>query len=235
MEKTYQIDNKKHQVGISVAKAVCIILMVIGHSKCPDYVWKFIYLFHMPCFFIISGILFKMAYIDTPVSVFIKKKIKSLYKPFVTYAILFIVLHNLFFYAGWVVDLWSLRDILFKSIQSLIFLPVVTLQGGMWFVERLFFASIFVLVVIKFVKLRCLKLETCYGKAAIFLSVLSIIVASVERSFDISVPYFGQLTMQASAYILAGIAIKQYHFYRSYGILYGGGYPNIGVPAVINI
>lgn len=36
---------------IAIAKALGIMLMVVGHSGCPDYLYRFIYMFHMPLFF----------------------------------------------------------------------------------------------------------------------------------------------------------------------------------------
>ncbi len=43
----------------SLLKGIGIALVVIGHSGCPDALCDFIYAFHMPLFFIISGFLFK--------------------------------------------------------------------------------------------------------------------------------------------------------------------------------
>ena len=48
---------------LDIAKGICIILMVIGHSGCPTYLHDFIYMFHMPCFFFISGWLLNDRYI----------------------------------------------------------------------------------------------------------------------------------------------------------------------------
>lgn len=44
---------------IDWAKAICIFLMVCGHSPIKPYFHDFIYLFHMPVFFTISGYLYK--------------------------------------------------------------------------------------------------------------------------------------------------------------------------------
>lgn len=46
------------ETWIDWAKAICIYLMVVGHSNVTERVFDFIYLFHMPVFFIISGILY---------------------------------------------------------------------------------------------------------------------------------------------------------------------------------
>ena len=48
----------KYVTWISIAKAIGICLVVIGHSGAPEYVVKYIYSFHMPLFMLISGYLF---------------------------------------------------------------------------------------------------------------------------------------------------------------------------------
>lgn len=48
-------------VFLDIAKAICIILVVIGHyhpDNSPEWynvIWKFIYSFHMPLFMFASG------------------------------------------------------------------------------------------------------------------------------------------------------------------------------------
>jgi predicted tellurium resistance membrane protein TerC len=44
--------GKNNCNSITIAKAIGIILMVVGHSGCPQMLSKFIYLFHMPLFFL---------------------------------------------------------------------------------------------------------------------------------------------------------------------------------------
>ena len=44
----------KNQNYITIAKALGIIFMVIGHSHINEYVRSFVYLFHMPLFFFCS-------------------------------------------------------------------------------------------------------------------------------------------------------------------------------------
>ena len=44
---------------LDIAKGITIILMVIGHTSIPDPFSRFIYAFHMPLFFLVSGFLSK--------------------------------------------------------------------------------------------------------------------------------------------------------------------------------
>lgn len=48
---------KERNVTIDIMKGIGIILMVVGHSGCPSFLRNFIYTFHMPLFFMISGYL----------------------------------------------------------------------------------------------------------------------------------------------------------------------------------
>lgn len=75
---------------LGMAKGVAILLVVIGHSGCPQYLFRFIYLFHMAFFFIASGSFFKEEYLMHPFT-FVYKKIRSIYIPFVTIVTLYII------------------------------------------------------------------------------------------------------------------------------------------------
>lgn len=89
----------KRNNTIAIAKGIAIILMVIGHAEAPELLTNFIYTFHMPLFFIAAGYFFKRKYLDDPWS-FCVKRFKGLYVPFVTWALVFLLLHNPFHYLG---------------------------------------------------------------------------------------------------------------------------------------
>lgn len=112
---------------MDILKALAIIAVVIGHSGSPSPIYNFIYLYHMPLFFFISGYFYKNEY-SNDISLLIKKRIKSLYIPFVAYEVLFLSLHNMFFnlniynnvvgFKDSVEHLYSLQDMIdaFRSI-----------------------------------------------------------------------------------------------------------------------
>jgi len=52
-----QVKNGR-DVGIDIAKGIAILLVIVGHLEIP-YVDAFIFSFHMPIFFIISGMFFR--------------------------------------------------------------------------------------------------------------------------------------------------------------------------------
>ena len=83
----------------SIIKALAIILMVIGHAEAPELITNFIYTFHMPVFFIAAGYFFQRKYIQQPWE-FCAKLFNGLYLPMVKWSIMFLLLHNVFFYFG---------------------------------------------------------------------------------------------------------------------------------------
>ena len=88
--------NKSRNNYISIAKAIGIILMVVGHSGCPSAIGRFIYMFHMPLFFVCSGYFFKEIANKTSLLTFCRKRIKGLYLPYLKWSLLFLLLHNVF-------------------------------------------------------------------------------------------------------------------------------------------
>ncbi len=84
---------------LSIIKGIAIILMVIGHAEAPAFLNSFIYIFHMPVFFIAAGYFFSRKNIDDPWR-FCAKRFKGLYIPFLKWSLMFLVLHNVFFYFG---------------------------------------------------------------------------------------------------------------------------------------
>ena len=81
---------------ISIAKAIGIIFMVVGHVYDKES-WgvHYIYMFHMPLFFVLSGYFFKCPRTKKDMIAFVKKKIVGLYIPYLLWTIFFILKINL--------------------------------------------------------------------------------------------------------------------------------------------
>ena len=56
---SYVITSNKRLAYIDVSKSICIFLMIIGHWTNNEILLTYIYSFHMPALFVISGILYK--------------------------------------------------------------------------------------------------------------------------------------------------------------------------------
>lgn len=146
---------------ISICKALAIILMVAGHADCPGVLSAFLYEFHMPLFFITAGYFFSLRYLNDEAT-FVKKRLKGLYVPFVTWSVFFLVIHN------WMFDLGILNELYGNwtggvthpysthRIQQNLW-NIVTAMGGydeflcgaFWFFRALLVASIGFLVCYK--------------------------------------------------------------------------------------
>lgn len=103
-------------------------------------------LFHMPLFFFLSGYLFHWR----PIKDFVKKKILSLYIPFIIYEIIFLAFRNIFFKINfyckeswsWMQPLVSIGQIKTELIHIVLFDNVDELLAPLWFCTALFFASL---------------------------------------------------------------------------------------------
>ena len=87
---------KNYNPSVGYLKALGILLMVFGHSGNTNHINHFIYMFHMPLFFIASGYCFKDKYLSTPRK-YIYNKVKGIYWPYVKWSLLFLLLHNVCF------------------------------------------------------------------------------------------------------------------------------------------
>ena len=72
---------------VDFAKGLGIVLVVIGHSGIPKTLSAWIWSFHMPLFFFISGLFFNNSKYPTLAS-FAKKRIQTLLKPYVIFSLI---------------------------------------------------------------------------------------------------------------------------------------------------
>ena len=141
---------------VAIAKAIGIILMVIGHANSPSYLRQFIYMFHMPLFFFLAGYCFKEKYLSNTKD-FIIRRIKGLWMPFVLIALLFLFLHNLFeginLIGG---EPYSCKEIFDRSKSIIISLhKEEAIIGGFWFIPQIFFASLISFFLLKLCNRYC--------------------------------------------------------------------------------
>ena len=135
--------KQNRDISFDIAKAICIILMVVGHSGCPEFLQKFGNTFRMPCLFFISGLLFSEKYF-TNLSFGIKKKLKGYGLPVVKWGLIFVLFHNVF------VNLHIYDETARLSSSQFFYrvLKIATvtggeqLLGGFWFLISMTWASV---------------------------------------------------------------------------------------------
>lgn len=129
---------------ITIAKGFAIILMVVGHSSCPEQLGNFIYLFHMPLFFFCSGYCFKDKYLMAPMD-FLKKRFRGLCGPYIKWGLFFLLLNEFLVFVHLLPEDASIA---LNSYQKIIFdiifqtKGVSMLLGGYWFLGSLFYGSL---------------------------------------------------------------------------------------------
>lgn len=179
---------------MNIAKGIGICLIVLGHSfseESNSTIRSFVYLFHVPFFFIISGYFFKKQYIDNPARLLVSR-IKSLWVPFFYWSVFFILFHNFLFtifvysqdvsFSGSSIQIYSFLDISEKLIKLFFFKGSEQLLGAFWFLPCLFFTIIIFLIVNLFSK----KINSKYIVVA--LSSLLFFCGNLLFFLDVKIP-----------------------------------------------
>lgn len=121
--------SQKRISYIDTAKGIGILLVLIGHSGFPSAnLITWISSFHMPLFFILSGILFAHTGAATKkTKPFLKKKLCSILVPYAAFSILSILASAILDYESFPDYLWIalLQTISFYGISVLWFLPTL--------------------------------------------------------------------------------------------------------------
>lgn len=197
--------NKKHDISISVVKGLLITLMVVGHSGAPEKLTKFIYTFHMPCFFFISGLLFNDKYLND-VKSFITRKIKGLYVPFVKWSLIFLLLHNVFEALNLYSTHYTIHDFKIKIFKIFTLTGSEQLLGGFWFLKELLYASIITILFIKLITYLGAKLN----RTSLLLScIFFVAIAYLASIAPFKIPTISSKTLLATAYFIAGYTFKE--------------------------
>lgn len=201
------MSKKSRNITLDILKGVCIILMVAGHSGAPELLHNSIYLFHMPCFFIISGYLFKDKYLNN-LKEFFKRRGLSLWKPFVLWGFIFLCLHNIFAYLYIYDYSYSFREYIVSGIKTLYMRKAEPLLGGFWFLTSLLIASIVSILFYRYISFKSKGIF--YG--LIFFLLLGIVLCY----FSINRVYLSDTNMLAIAYFMTGTLLSRMKIPNNY-------------------
>ena len=117
---------------IDCVKGIAIFFMVLCHTGMHNSFTQWIYAFHMPLFFIVSGMLYKNT---VAVKVLVMKKVKQLLIPYLLFALILCFGENSYF--DWIGIFYASRNSLWdvNTFTPLWFLPC-------FFVSTVIFAAI---------------------------------------------------------------------------------------------
>ena len=190
--------TKKRSPYLDIIKAILIILVIIGHSIqygsgstylekqlfFNNYLFKFIYSFHMPLFIMISGYLSYNSLNKNSLKETFISKFKSLIIPLFFWSIIPFII-NLEFY----------------SIIESLKLFIAVFSTNLWFLWSLFYINILV------------KLINKYFKDNIFIYILSILITFILPNTFV-IKYFNiQFSLYSFLYFyfLVGYFYKKYN------------------------
>ena len=219
-----ELHASNHNQCLSAIKGICIILMVVGHSGCPDYLGNVIYSFHMPCFFVVSGYLFKEKYITDKIA-FCKRRFKGLYWEFIKWSFLFLIFHNVLSYIHFYNNSYSRNEFGIQVFKILTMTGSEQLLGGFWFLKDLLYASIFSLFSISLAHKLC-KTDKGLSRFLIVMMLFYVILAYILSVVAFKIPTISSEIMLATSYYLLGYFIQRLTriikvFRSHFGILSG--------------
>ena len=142
---------KQRDPVLDSMRGIGIVLMVLGHSGFPGT--DYIYLFHMALFFMLSGWFFSLR---GGLVHFVRRKLLTLWLPFVAANTVFTVCNNLFLRlniltadariaeipGNSVTAPVSIKDIVGRTVHWCVFDGGTQLGGAMWFIQALFQISL---------------------------------------------------------------------------------------------
>lgn len=211
---------------VDIAKGIAIMAVVLGHIR---FTWPkvpllplstlFVWLWHVPVFFMIGGFFLREEKLTMPLN-FTISKCKNLYLPLILSTIPVVLLHNVFIgigfydikvnYYGQFVTLWNFSEYIKHVIQA-IFLPgKEPLLGAVWFVHVLFLALIFVSVISWMLKRigKNWASQTFESVRCLVFLLLAVFSCTLTQLFNITVSRFNN-TLVAVWLIYVGMLLVQ--------------------------
>ncbi|MGD8406542.1 MAG: acyltransferase family protein [Anaerolineales bacterium] len=167
---------------IDIAKGIGILLVALAHadiSLFSPYLHKFIYSFHMPLFFFLSGYFFNP---ETPFWTLLKKRFNSILKPyFVTIALIYI--------ASLSFTNMRFMNAFGRILKSLYGTGYYIDWVQLWFLPSLFVTSLFAFI---FYRAVLIHIDNRYVRWLILLGVQTVALLFLDRFYPFSISLLGK-------------------------------------------
>ena len=199
---------------IDVAKAVALFFVVLGHLPLKQPVFNFIFSFHMPLFFILSGMTINLDKYNN-IFDYIKKKAKQCLIPYFVFSIIGVIIS--YFITDWKAEITLgevLRGFIYRAQPELFHV------GQVWFLVCLFVASIMFYVVEKYIIKNRSKLFSFI--TYIILSVIAFNIMKIVNIQElIKLPFesISRLPFKIDAALMALIFIKIGYITTKYKVI----------------
>ena len=167
---------------IDAMRGIAIIAVVMGHCNLAV---KFVYLFHIPVFMFVSGLLntHESAASFRELLSRICHVIWKRYTPFIVVEAVFLLFHNFFYYLHWLPEKFTCRQFLSKFVQIVSMGGGESLGGALWFVIVLLEISVCFEIFLLLEKLfhRNFNIIMCLAAAVCFIAGFYV---KMPRMFD---------------------------------------------------
>lgn len=201
---------------LDLAKGIGIILVVLGHylevfmreNFDGNMLHILIYSFHMPFFFLISGILFKDIN-GNDFRKWIERKIKTLIMPSYLFILLTIIVNEILGSLGFV--LFSKMNFSTKNIVRTLLQFRVESLCNMWFLPTLFFAEILICLIHILIKKNIYRILTILAISVLGAGYICIISKPLPFNLDNA--------MLLSIFIEVGYQIKKVVDQKKYNFI----------------
>ncbi len=216
--------HEQRSTQFTILKAIAIICVVLSHAGIRGWLFNFLFIFHVPVFFMCAGYFFHTKYL-TDERTFVMHRIKGLYWPFLRWSVFFLVIHNLLFPLGilseqygnasggvlhpytwhqWGQHLWGIA---FNMSGYNDFLC-----GTFWFFRALLLASLGFLILFKVLRRSehfATNVQAGWGILAI-----TLLLAFWKVTNNLTIPGVtqgGYRELMGAAFMAAGFLLRQYH------------------------
>ena len=166
---------------IDFARGITIILMVLGHTTIPNYISKYIWSFHMPLFFVVSGMMYNPIKYES-FGVLLKKKIKKLVIPYFFFS-------AIVFCAYYGTPYWNTSE-LYLGWKGY----------ALWFIPVLFWGNLFLFFITR-IPSRFFQ---------ILVAILGLVVSESFYLLDLHFPFKMEVVPFALFFIIAGFIGKDF-------------------------
>lgn len=215
--------QQQRSTRFAILKAIAIICVVLSHAGIRGWLFNFVFIFHVPVFFLCAGYFFHLKYLNDE-RTFLAHRIKGLYVPFWKWSVIFLVLHNLFFHLGilseqygnasggvthpftwhqFCQNLWSITVNMSGYDQFLC--------GTFWFFRALLVASIGFLIVFKIVeRIGYCRTRIQSGWTMLIIGLLLTLWKVAEGVSLTGIAQGGYRELMGFTFMAAGFLLAQY-------------------------
>lgn len=201
--------ERKRDNAIDAVRGIAMLSVIVGHSLKNATLMSFIFSFHMPLFFFISGYLFSAK----PGKV--KKTLVRTAKPYFFTGIVYVVLATIqscastgSFDGGLLLDR-CLAVLYMSGARTDFFAWEIPAVGAIWFLAALFWATAFLWLIVKYTP------DTTAGEILRAAIVAVLFIAGWQSAFLTWLPFSIQAGMCATLFMYAGWFCKKRIPFRS--------------------